>query len=45
MMEYDIYNPTTRKYDTIWGYDWFDAFRRFKLNPDEWDVIREVFID
>lgn len=45
MMEYEIYNPVTRKYDIIWGYDFMDAFARNNLDPNDWEVTHEVFID
>ena len=46
MWEFDIYNSVTKKYDTVWGYDVDDAFRRNPtLDPNDWEVVHSVFID
>ena len=29
----------------IFGYNWQDAFRRAKLNPDEWDIVSSFYED
>lgn len=45
MWEYEIINNKTGARDFIWGYSKSDAWERSKLNPAEWTIIFEDFID
>ena len=45
MWEYDITNKETNEREIISGYWLADAFRRSKLNPDEWVVMGSEYID
>jgi len=45
MYEYDIYNPTTKKTLTIFGYSYTNAFRKAGLNMNEWSLKRETYVD
>lgn len=45
MYEYGIYNIITNEEDIIFGHSFEDACRRAKLNPQEWKVIYQEYID
>lgn len=45
MWEYEIINNKTGAKGFIYGYSKSDALERSKLNPAEWTIIAEDFID
>lgn len=45
MWEYEIINNETGAKGFIYGYSKSDAWKRSELNPNEWTVIDEDFID
>lgn len=45
MYEYEVRNSKTGEEITIFGYWYEDACKRSKLNPDEWGVTRQTYID
>ena len=45
MTEYGIYNIHTDEEEIIFGYNFTDACRRAKLNPNDWEVIYREYVD
>lgn len=46
MWEFEIMNTITKETEIIIGYSLSDAFRRTpSLNPNEWEYIRQDYID
>ena len=45
MYEFGIYNITTCENEVVFGYNFADACRRAKLNPQEWKVEYMEYID
>ena len=45
MWSFEIYERNGDGSAIIFGYNWQDAFRRAKLNPDEWDIVSSFYED
>ena len=45
MIEYEIENKGTGELRYIYGYNWKDACRRYKILPYEWYVNYSVYVD
>ena len=45
MWEFEIQDVTTGEITLIFGYNFYDACRRSKLNPMDWDVLLQTYID
>lgn len=45
MMEYGICNINTQKETIIYGYSFSDACKKAGLNPKEWEIFYQEFID
>ena len=45
MWSFEIFERNGDGHYMIFGYDWKDAFRRAKLNPDEWDIVDSSYED
>ena len=45
MWEFDICNLETGKRTIIMGYDFYDACRRWGLDPSDWEVLGQTYVD
>jgi hypothetical protein len=45
MYEYQIRHKTTNKNTIIFGYNYADACRRWKIEPEEWTIELQEYID
>ena len=45
MWEIDIKHKISGKFDIIFGYSAENAFQRYNLNPDEWIIINQNYVD
>ena len=45
MWEFDICNLETGKMTIIMGYDFYDACRRWGLDPSDWEVLGQSYVD
>ena len=46
MYEYHIVNKANpAQTESVYGYDYIDACRRFNRAPDEWDVLSKEYVD
>lgn len=45
MWSFEIYERNGDGSAIIFGYNWQDAFKRAKLNPDEWDIVSSFYED
>ena len=45
MYEYHIINKATEETNIIFGYDYNDACRRWKVNPHDWLVQIAEYVD
>ena len=45
MVEYEIEHKGTGEIRYIYGYNWEDACRRYKILPYEWSVNYSIYVD
>lgn len=45
MWEFEIVNKKTKETLIIFGYNFYDACKRSKLNSEEWKVTLSTYID
>lgn len=45
MYEYGIYNTKTNEKDVVFGRTFGDACRRAKLDPENWEVNYQYYVD
>lgn len=45
MWEFEIVNKNTDETKIIFGYTLSDAYRRYKLNPEEWILVLRTYVD
>lgn len=45
MFEFNIQNKLTGELDIIFGHTSTDAFNRNNLNPNDWIILTEYYID
>lgn len=45
MYEYEIFNAATNKTIVIFGYNYKDARRRWKIDPKDYEVINVKYVE
>jgi len=45
MWEFEVRNYETGEITLIFGYNYSDACRRWKLVPNEWEILLQTYVD